>query len=79
GIERRTAATFEYRLEIVIRNYRSCSGNAAAGFVDERKIAQAITLQTNQMRRCFRLFLRLCYLIQLITRTLRVINCSPSW
>ncbi|KAE9151682.1 hypothetical protein PF006_g4051 [Phytophthora fragariae] len=53
---RRGATTVESRLECCLRDFCSQTGNAAAIYVDDDKLAQTITFQTQQMRRFFEAF-----------------------
>ncbi|RLN06604.1 hypothetical protein BBJ28_00002807 [Nothophytophthora sp. Chile5] len=53
---RRGSASVEERLESVLRGFCERRGNRASVFVDDKKMAQTITLQTRQMRRWFKAF-----------------------
>ncbi|KAE8951614.1 hypothetical protein PR002_g32923, partial [Phytophthora rubi] len=54
--ERRTASTVEERLELVLRSFCSSEGNSATVFVDYKKTAQTIAVQSHQMHRFFEAF-----------------------
>ncbi|KAG6956595.1 hypothetical protein JG688_00011356 [Phytophthora aleatoria] len=50
---RRGQTKTEDRLELVLRNFCRGKGNTATIYVNDNKLAQTITFQTQQMRRFF--------------------------